>query len=202
MNKEKPNKQMLKTILETLPVVVFFVTYILFKNQVVEVAGQQYTGFVLATAIFVPFLCVSTIIGWRLFGEVSKVQLLTFVLVLIFGGLTIFLNDESFFKMKPTLVYVLFGGAILVGLLRGKSYLQSILGGSVPMKDEGWMIISRRIMVFFFSLAVLNEIIWRTQSSEMWVYFKTFGLTFALLVFLASQYKVLQQYGEFDEDDS
>ena len=202
MNKEKPNKQMLKTILETLPVVVFFVTYILFKNQVVEVAGQQYTGFVLATAIFVPFLCVSTIIGWRIFGEVSKVQLLTLVLVLIFGGLTIFLNDESFFKMKPTLVYVLFGGAILVGLLRGKSYLQSILGGSVPMKDEGWMIISRRIMVFFFSLAVLNEIIWRTQSSEMWVYFKTFGLTFALLVFLASQYKVLQQYGEFDEDDS
>ena len=202
MNKEKPNKQMLKTILETLPVVVFFVTYILFKNQVVEVAGQQYTGFVLATAIFVPFLCVSTIIGWRLFGEMSKVQLLTLVLVLIFGGLTIFLNDESFFKMKPTLVYVLFGGAILVGLLRGKSYLQSILGGSVPMKDEGWMIISRRIMVFFFSLAVLNEIIWRTQSSEMWVYFKTFGLTFALLVFLASQYKVLQQYGEFDEDDS
>lgn len=202
MNKEKPNKQMLKTILETLPVVVFFVTYILFKNQVVEVAGQQYTGFVLATAIFVPFLCVSTIIGWRLFGEVSKVQLLTLVLVLIFGGLTIFLNDESFFKMKPTLVYVLFGGAILVGLLRGKSYLQSILGGSVPMKDEGWMIISRRIMVFFFSLAVLNEIIWRTQSSEMWVYFKTFGLTFALLVFLASQYKVLQRYGEFVEDDS
>lgn len=202
MNKENSNKQMLKTILETLPVVVFFVTYILFKNQVVEVAGQQYTGFVLATAIFVPFLCVSTITGWRLFGEVSKVQLLTFVLVLIFGGLTIFLNDESFFKMKPTLVYVLFGGAILVGLLRGKSYLQSILGGSVPMKDEGWMIISRRIMVFFFSLAVLNEIIWRTQSSEMWVYFKTFGLTFALLVFLASQYKVLQQYGEFDEDDS
>ena len=161
---------MLKTILETLPVVVFFVTYILFKNQVVEVAGQQYTGFVLATAIFVPFLCVSTIIGWRLFGEVSKVQLLTLVLVLIFGGLTIFLNDESFFKMKPTLVYVLFGGAILVGLLRGKSYLQSILGGSVPMKDEGWMIISRRIMVFFFSLAVLNEIIWRLKQN---VFLKT-----------------------------
>ena len=126
--------------------------------------------------------------------------MLTLVLVLIFGGLTIFLNDESFFKMKPTLVYVLFGGAIAVGLVQGKSYLQSILGSSVPMKDEGWMIISRRIMIFFFSLAILNEIIWRTQSSEVWVYFKTFGLTFALLVFLATQYKVLQQYGEFDED--
>ena len=134
MNKEKPNKQMLKTILETLPVVVFFVTYILFKNQVVEVAGQQYTGFVLATAIFVPFLCVSTIIGWRLFGEVSKVQLLTFVLVLIFGGLTIFLNDESFFKMKPTLVYVLFGGAILVGLLRGKKHCSNLLVKLVKLR--------------------------------------------------------------------
>ena len=200
MSEQKQNNQMLKTILETLPVAVFFLTYIFFKNEVVEVAGQEYTGFVLATAIFVPLLCVSTVIGWRLFGEVSKVQLLTLVLVLIFGGLTILLNDESFFKMKPTLVYVLFGGAIAVGLLQGKSYLQSILGSSVPMKDEGWMIISRRIMIFFFSLAILNEIIWRTQSSEVWVYFKTFGLTFALLVFLATQYKVLQQYGEFDED--
>ena len=200
MSEQKQNNQMLKTILETLPVAVFFLTYIFFKNEVVEFAGQEYTGFVLATAIFVPVLCVSTVIGWRLFGEVSKVQLLTLVLVLIFGGLTIFLNDESFFKMKPTLVYVLFGGAIAVGLVQGKSYLQSILGSSVPMKDEGWMIISRRIMIFFFSLAILNEIIWRTQSSEVWVYFKTFGLTFALLVFLATQYKVLQQYGEFDED--
>ena len=200
MSEQKQNNQMLKTILETLPVAVFFLTYIFFKNEVVVLADQEYTGFVLATAIFVPLLCLSTVIGWRLFGEVSKVQLLTLVLVLIFGGLTIFLNDESFFKMKPTLVYVLFGGAIAVGLLQGKSYLQSILGSSVPMKDEGWMIISRRIMIFFFSLATLNEIIWRTQSSEVWVYFKTFGLTFALLVFLATQYKVLQQYGEFDED--
>ena len=200
MSEQKQNNQMLKTILETLPVAVFFLTYIFFKNEVVEFAGQEYRGFVLSTAIFVPLLCVSTVIGWRLFGEVSKVQLLTLVLVLIFGGLTIFLNDESFFKMKPTLVYVLFGGAIAVGLVQGKSYLQSILGSSVPMKDEGWMIISRRIMIFFFSLAILNEIIWRTQSSEVWVYFKTFGLTFALLVFLATQYKVLQRYGEFDED--
>jgi intracellular septation protein len=200
MSEQKQNNQMLKTILETLPVAIFFLTYIFFKNEVVEFAGQEYTGFVLATAIFVPFLCLSTVIGWRLFGEVSKVQLLTLVLVLVFGGLTIFLNDERFFKMKPTLVYVLFGGAILVGLLQGKSYLKSILGSSVPMQDEGWMIISRRIMIFFFSLAVLNEIIWRTQSSEVWVYFKTFGLTFALLVFLATQYKVLQQYGEFEED--
>ena len=198
MSEQKQNNQMLKTILETLPVAIFFLTYIFFKNEIVEFAGQEYTGFVLATAIFVPFLCLSTVIGWRLFGEVSKVQLLTLVLVLVFGGLTIFLNDERFFKMKPTLVYVLFGGAILVGLLQGKSYLKSILGSSVPMQDEGWMIISRRI--FFFSLAVLNEIIWRTQSSEVWVYFKTFGLTFALLVFLATQYTVLQQYGEFEED--
>ena len=73
MSEQKQNNQMLKTILETLPVAVFFLTYILFKNEVVEFAGKEYTGFVLATAIFVPFLCVSTVIGWRLFGEVSKV---------------------------------------------------------------------------------------------------------------------------------
>ena len=75
------------------------------------------------------------------------------------------------------------------------------MGTMLPLDDEGWMIISRRITGFFFFLAVLNEFVWRTFSTEVWVYFKTFGLSVALLVFLASQYPVLAKYGDFDNDD-
>jgi intracellular septation protein len=101
--------------------------------------------------------------------------------------------------MKPTLVYLLFGGALSIGLLQGKSYLNSVMGQMVDMAHEGWMILTRRITVFFFALAILNEAIWRTQTTEVWVYFKTFGLTLAMFMFLASQYKVLTQYGNFEE---
>ena len=75
------------------------------------------------------------------------------------------------------------------------------MGTVLPMEHEGWMIISRRITGFFFFLAVLNEFVWRTLSTEVWVYFKTFGLSVALLIFLASQYSVFSKYGNFDDDD-
>jgi intracellular septation protein len=114
--------------------------------------------------------------------------------------MTILFNDERFFKMKPTLVYFLFGSILLAGLFRGKSYLQSLMGTMLPMDQEGWIIISRRITGFFFFLALLNEFVWRTFSTEVWVYFKTFGLSVALLIFLASQYPVLLKYGNFDND--
>ncbi len=189
----------IKGLLEYGPVVVFFLTYIFFKETVLTMGGQEYTGFVLATMVFVPLLFATTVLGYVLTGEVAKMQVLTLVLVVIFGGMTIFFNDEKFFKMKPTLVYILFGGTLAFGLMRGKSYLSSVMSQMVSMEHEGWMILTRRITVFFFALAVLNELIWRTQTTQVWVYFKTFGLTLALLAFLASQYKVLVRYGNFDE---
>ena len=155
----------------------------------------------MTTTIFIPLILFSTFLSWKLTGEVSKIQLFTAILVVVFGGMTILFNDDRFFKMKPTLVYFLFGSILLVGLFRRKSYLQSLMGTVLPMDHEGWMIISRRITGFFFFLAVLNEFVWRTFSTEVWVYFKTFGLSIALLLFLASQYPVLSKYGDFDNDD-
>ncbi len=196
---DKQVSPMIKGLLEYGPVVIFFATYVLFKDNVLTLGGQEYTGFVLATMVFVPLLIVTTFIGWLLTGEVARMQVLTVVLVVIFGGMTILFNDEKFFKMKPTLVYLLFGGALSIGLLQGKSYLSSVMGQMVDMAHEGWMILTRRITVFFFALAILNEAIWRTQTTEIWVYFKTFGLTLAMFVFLASQYKVLTRYGNFED---
>lgn len=196
---DKQVSPMIKGLLEYGPVVIFFATYVLFKDSVLTLGGQEYTGFVLATMVFVPLLIATTFIGWLLTGEVARMQVLTVVLVVIFGGMTILFNDEKFFKMKPTLVYLLFGGALSIGLLQGKSYLSSVMCQMVDMAHEGWMILTRRITVFFFALAILNEAIWRTQTTEIWVYFKTFGLTLAMFVFLASQYKVLTRYGNFED---
>ena len=193
----------IKTTLEFGPVIVFFAAYILFDryNISLDFYGQTYEGFVLATTVFIPLILFTTFLSWKLTGEVSKIQLFTAILVVVFGGMTILFNDERFFKMKPTLVYFLFGSILLFGLFRGKSYLQSLMGTMLPMDHEGWMIISRRITVFFFLLALLNEFVWRTFSTEIWVYFKTFGLSVALFVFLASQFPVLSKYGDFDNDN-
>ena len=193
----------IKSTLEFGPVIVFFAAYILFDRYEISLNfyGQNYEGFVLATTIFIPLILLTTFLSWKLTGEVSKIQLFTALLVVVFGGMTILFNDDRFFKMKPTLVYFLFGSILLVGLVRRKSYLQSLMGAVLPMDHEGWMIISRRITGFFFFLAVLNEFVWRTFSTEIWVYFKTFGLSIALLVFLASQYPVLSKYGDFDNED-
>ena len=108
-------------------------------------------------------------------------------------------DNEVFFKMKPTLIYVLFGAAITYGQMRGKGYLKALLGERIPMENIGWQLISRRLAMFFFALAALNEIIWRTQSSETWVYFKTFGLTSAVFIFMILQYPILKKYGRMDE---
>ena len=193
----------IKSTLEFGPVIVFFAAYILFDRYEISLDfyGQNYEGFVLATTIFIPLILFTTFLSWKLTGEVSKIQLFTAILVVVFGGMTILFNDDRFFKMKPTLVYFLFGSILLVGLFRRKSYLQSLMGTVLPMTHEGWMIISRRITGFFFFLAILNEFVWRTFSTEVWVYFKTFGLSVALLVFLASQYRVFSKYGDFDNDD-
>ncbi|QPM89037.1 inner membrane-spanning protein YciB [Pseudooceanicola algae] len=191
---------LVKTGLELGPVVLFFIAYVLVKNRTFDIGGRSYEGFILVTAGFVPLVLLSTALLWKLTGKLSKMQLVTAVLITVFGGLSVWLNDDRFFKMKPTLIYLLFGGALGIGLLRGESWLQSVMEGAMAMKHEGWMILTRRLCVFFLALAALNEIIWRTQSTDTWVYFKTFGLTIAVFLFFMTQGKVLQTYALEEED--
>jgi intracellular septation protein len=195
---EKNNSPLLSSLLEIGPVIIFFAVFIWRKGEVMVIGGVEYSSLIQATAIFVPLMIASTFIGWLVNGHLSKVQVLTLVLVIFFGALTVLLNDERFFKMKPTFIYVLFGAAITYGQMRGKGYLQALLGERIPMEDIGWQLISRRLAIFFFALAALNEIIWRTQSSETWVYFKTFGLTSAVFIFMILQYPILKKYGRMD----
>lgn len=192
----------LKTALEMGPIVAFFVAYLWVRDRVFTIGGTDYDGFILVTAGFVPLMILSTLVLWKLTGHLSKMQVATVVLVTVFGGLSVWLNDDRFFKMKPTMIYLLFGAILGVGLLRGQSYLRVVMEEMVPLADEGWMILTRRVTAFFFGLAVLNELVWRTQSTDTWVYFKTFGLTAAIFVFFMTQGKLFQEHGTEEPDES
>jgi intracellular septation protein len=116
------------------------------------------------------------------------------VMVVFFGGLTAWFNDERFFKMKTTIVYGSFAVILGAGLLRGRSLLEWVMADTLPMKPEGWMILTRRLMLMFAALAVANEVIWRTQSTELWVKLETFAMPAALFLFLMVQFAMLQRY--------
>jgi intracellular septation protein len=185
----------LKLLLEIGPLVVFFGAFQWFKGAPVMVGGVEYQAVVVATALFVPAILVSLAVSWRLTRSLPRMAVVTAVVVVIFGGLTIWLNDETFIKMKPTIVNGLFALGLGVGLLQGRSYLKYLMGKALPLDDEGWMIFTRRWMLFFVFLAFLNEAIWRTMSTEFWVSFKTFGNLPLTLAFMASQWPMLKRHG-------
>lgn len=198
---EKKMASWLKPALEFGPVLLFFIGYLKLKDDVFTIGGTEYGGFIVVTACFVPLMVICSAILWKLTGHLSKMQIATLVLVVVFGGLSVWFNDDRFFKMKPTMIYLLFGGILAAGLLRGKSYLKVVMEEALPMEDAGWMILTKRLCAFFLLLAVTNEVIWRTQSEETWVYFKTFGLSAAMFLFFMGQTKVFQTYGR-DKDES
>lgn len=183
-----------KPTLEMGPILAFFVAYMWIKDDVISVFGTDYSGFIIVTAVFVPLIWISTLLYWLIFRELSKMQVMTAVLVTVFGGLTVWLNDEQFIKMKPTLIYLIFGAILGAGLLQGKSYVQSLMGDVLPMQPQGWMKLTKRFTALFFGLAIANELIWRFMSTDAWVYFKTFGIPLAMFVFLGLQMVSLRAY--------
>ncbi|MBZ4689074.1 MAG: Intracellular septation protein [Cereibacter sp.] len=185
----------LKMLLEYGPIVAFFIGYGRLKDEVYTFGGTEYHGFIVVTAAFIPLLILTTGILWALTGKLSKMQVATVVLVVLFGGLSVWLNDERFFKMKPTMIYLLFAAILGIGLLRGQSWLKLVLEEAVPLQPAGWMLLTKRVALFFLALAVANEAIWRTMSTEAWVSFKTFGLPGAIFVFFMTQGGLFKKYG-------
>ena len=189
----------MKFALEFGPIIAFFVLYLWLRDETFLVGGVEYSGFIAVTAAFVPLLALSTYILYRLTGKLARMQIVTLVLVVVFGGLTIWFNDERFFKMKPTMIYLLFGGVLGFGLLRGTSYLRFAMEELMPLQDEGWMKLTRRITLFFFALAAANEFVWRSMSTDAWVNFKTFGLPVAIFAFFMTQGRLFSDYAINDE---
>ena len=193
MNARKVNP-FVKLALELGPVIGFFIAFGRMKDQTYTLFGTQYSGFITVTAGFVVVMVLATALLWALTGKLSKMQLVSLVLVVVMGGLSVYLNNEQFIKMKPTLLYLFFAGVLGAGLMRGRSLLRDVMDEALPLKPEGWMILTRRIALFFVALAVANEAVWRLMSTEAWVNFKTFGLTLAMFGFFAAQGKLIEAY--------
>jgi intracellular septation protein len=163
-----------RAALEYGPIVAFVLGYLAVREQTYVFAGREYDGFVLLIGAFVPLLVATSAAMWRLTGRVAPVQVLTLVIVVISGGLTVWLNDERFFKMRTTVVCTVLAAVLWSGLWRGRSFLQDVMSGMVTLPPAGWLTLTRRLAWFLLGLAAANEAVWRSFSTDIWVAYDTF----------------------------
>jgi intracellular septation protein len=172
---------MLKLVLELGPLVVFFLTNSRF-------------GIFTATGVFMAVTVISLIASKLILKKIPIMPLVTGCFVLVFGTLTIYLHDDLFIKVKPTIINLLFAVALAGGLYFGRPLMKTLLGDVIKLQDEGWRKLTIRWAAFFLFLAILNEIVWRGFSTDSWVAFKTFGIMPLTFLFMMAQIGLLQKY--------
>lgn len=146
------------------------------------------TGVVMVTSI------LALAVSWMQFGRLLPVPVMTAVMVVVFGGLTFWLKDPRFIQMKPTIINLLFAGVLFFGLMTGRPLLKLLLGEAFNLTEEGWRQLSFRWALFFLGLAVLNELVWRNFSQDVWVNFKVFGILGLSLVFAMAQIGLIKRH--------
>ena len=176
----------LKPVVDYGPLVTFFVTYYL-------------EDLFFATAAIMVATVVVILLSLLFTRKVPTMPLVTAIAIGIFGGLTLFLKDETFIKMKPTIVEVIIAGILFGGLSFKKLFLKNLMGSALPMTDKGWRKLTTRFAWFSIGLAILNEIVWRTQTTEIWVNFKVWGLLILTFLFIFSQMPLIQQHSLKDQ---
>jgi intracellular septation protein len=191
---------LVKLVLEVGPIGVFFLAYRLAPvPEGLADSERQLQQILFATAAFVPTILASLAASYVLTRKLPRMAVITAVVVTIFGGLTLILRDDTFVKMKPTILYALFAGILAFGLLRGQSYLKYLMDELIPMQTEGWMKFTQRFVAFYLFLAVLNEVVWRGYGTDTWVNFRTFVLPAANFLFIMAQVPLFQRYAVPDE---
>jgi len=171
----------LKIALDYGPLLLFFAAYSLY-------------GIFVATGVLMPTAVITIAVTYVLTRHLPIMPLVTAIIVLVFGTLTLVLHDEVFIKVKPTIIYVLFGGVLLGGLAVGKSLLGVVLDSVYHLTEEGWRKLTLRFGLFFLALAVVNEIVWRTQTTDLWVKFKVFGLPGLTILFFVAQLPLITRH--------
>lgn len=170
-----------KQAIDFAPLLVFFIT-----NYV--------WGLMPATAAIMGATIIAIAISWVVARHIPMMPLVSAILLMIFGGLTLVFDDDIFIKMKPTIVYVMMAIALGIGTLTGRNFMGRLLGGVFELTDKGWHILTIRWIIFFIAAACLNELVWRTQSTDTWVSFKVFGALPLTLVFAAFQAPLLNKH--------
>jgi intracellular septation protein len=175
------NNKVIKFLCDFLPLIAFFISY-------------KLLGIMAATATIVVVTVISTIINYVYNKELSLVNIISAILITVFGSITVLSNNAMFIKLKPTIVNLIFASILLFGVMRKKSYLKLIFDKAITLPDEMWIILSKRFALFFLFMAGLNEFIWRVFSEELWVWYKVFGIIILGPVFIASQIYFIKKH--------
>ena len=181
MADKKQLNPILKLVLDIGPLVLFF-------------AANGRFGIFTATAAFMVAVLIALAVSYVMTRHIAIMPVVTAVIVLVFGGMTLVLHDEQFIKLKPTIIYVLFGGTLLAGLALDKPFLSILFDQMFHLSEEGWRKLTWRWVLFFFALAIANEIVWRTQTTDFWVSFKLFGVVPLTFLFGALQMPLINKY--------
>jgi len=172
---------LVKLVLDLGPLVLFFL------------ANSRY-GIFAATATFMVAVFAALAVSYAMTRTLPIMPVVTAIIVLVFGSLTLILHDATFIKIKPTIIYTLFGAVLLGGLVFNKSLLGVVFDSLFHLTEEGWRKLTLRWAIYFLALAVLNEIVWRNTSTNVWVDFKVFGVTPLTFLFAALQYPLTKRY--------
>ena len=174
-------KSLYKLLIDIGPLEVFFIFYTRSGLQ------ASILPFMLATVIAVLF-------SYILEKKIPIMPTVGAGIVLLFGGLTIYFDNDVFFKMKPTIINLLFAVILYGGILINKPLLKYLLGAALKLEEEGWKILTQRWIGFFIALAIVNEVVWRTQSTDIWVNFKVFGILPITFIFTMTQFPLIKKY--------
>ena len=177
----QPLNPLLKLVFDLGPLVLFFF------------ANSRY-GIFAATAVFMAAVLAALAASYVLTRHLPIMPVVTAIIVVVFGGLTLLLHNDTFIKIKPTILYALFGAVLVGGLLFGKSLLGVVFDSLFHLTEQGWRKLTSRWALFFFALALLNEIVWRNVSTDVWVDFKVFGVLPLTFLFGALQYPLLRKH--------
>ena len=177
----------LKFALELGPLAAFFIAYSRFNIYV-------------ATGVLMAVVVASLIVSYAMLRRVPIMPLVTAVIVVIFGSLTLFLHNEALIKIKPTALYLLFAGALFGGMAFNKPLLPILFDSAFQITEEGWRKLTYRWAFFFLALAILNEIVWRTQTTAIWVDFKTFGVLPLTIIYGLAQAPLIMRYESKDAE--
>jgi intracellular septation protein len=183
MSAQPPVNPFLKLSLELGPLILFFL------------ANARW-GIFTATGVFMVAVVVALAASYRLLHRVPIMTMVAAFVVVVFGGLTLVLQNDVFIKLKPTIIYLLFCSVLLGGLALGKPLLALVFDSVFDLTAEGWRKLTWRWALFFLVLAALNEIVWRTQTTDAWLSFKVFGVVPLTFLFAASQYPLLSRYAK------